>query len=156
MSPLYSLTKLRRETAAELLRSDNPVITLALQTQLKSLTNTDTRHRVTVSLHRDTKPAPLRSVKISAQTLPDKSTHWSWNDKNASAAKRVERFRESYVTFFNEQTPVETLTKLSKFKSWKSALSSLGLSYFLDLTPEAITEDKEFFLKTFNKKLESL
>jgi len=153
MSPLYSLTTLRRETNAELLRSTNPVITLALHQQLKSLTNTDTRHRVSVSIARDKHPAPIRSAKITGQTLPDKSTHWSWDDKNASSAKRVERLRAAYVSFFNQQPDTTLFHKLSTFKSWKSALTSLNLTYFLELTPEAITEDKDFFIATFNKKL---
>jgi hypothetical protein len=153
MSPLYSITALRRETHAELLKSDNPVITLALHQQLKSLTNTDTRHRVAVSLSREVKPAPIRSAKITSQTLPDKSTHWSWDDKNASAAKRVEKLRAAYVLFFNEQPEASTFTKLSTFKTWKAALTALNLTYFLELTPEAITEDKDFFLATFTKKL---
>lgn len=155
MSPLYSITVLRRETQAELLKSENPVITLALHQQLKALTNTDTRHRVAVSLSRDTRPAPIRSAKITGQTLPDASTHWSWNQSNASAAKRVERIRAGYFSFFNEQPSPETLTKLSSHKTWKSALTSLGLSYFLDLTPEAITEDREVFLTIFNRKVNS-
>lgn len=155
MSPLYSLTTLRRETQAELLKSENPVITLALHRQLKALTNTDTRHRVAVSISRETRPAPIRSAKITGQTLPDTSNHWSWDQSNASAAKRVERIREGYVSFFNAQPTPEVLTKLSTHKTWKAALTSLGLSYFLDLTPEAITEDREIFLTIFNRKVNS-
>lgn len=155
MSPLYSLTTLRRETKAELLRSENPVITLALHRQLKALTNTDTRHRVAVSVSRDTHPAPIRSAKITGQTLPDASTHWSWDQSNASAAKRTERIRAGYVSFFNAQPTPEVLTKLSTHKTWKAALTSLGLSYFLDLAPEAITEDREVFLTIFNRKVNS-
>jgi len=156
MSPLYSITSLRRQTHAELLRSENPVITLALHRQLKALTNTDTRHRVEVSLSRETRPAPIRSAKITGQTLPDASTHWSWDKTNASSAKRAERIRAGYVSFFASQPTPETLTKLSSHKTWKSALTSLGLSYFLDLTPEAITEDREVFLTIFNRKVKQL
>lgn len=157
MSPLYSITSLRRQTHAELLRSENPVITLALHQQLKALTNTDTRHRVAVSLSRETTPSPIRSAKIgnTAQVLPDASSHWSWDKTNASAAKRVERIRAGYVSFFNEQPSPEVLLKLSSHKTWKAALTSLGLSYFLDLTPEAIVEDREVFLTIFNRKINS-
>jgi len=154
MSPLYSITALRRQTHEELLRSENPVITLALHQQLKALTNTDTRHRVAVSLSRETRPAPIRSAKITGQTLPDASSHWSWDTKNASAAKRVERIRAGYFSFFASQPSPETLNKLSSHKTWKAALTSLGLSYFLDLTPDAITEDREVFLAIFNRKID--
>jgi len=47
----------------------------------------------------------------------------------------------------------DTLTAINSLGGWKKALSALNLSYFLDITPEALAEDRETFLTIFTKKL---
>lgn len=156
MSPVYSLAHLRADLHARLAATSDPVLAFALKNQIQNLVKLDNRARVVISLARDNANATrLRTANLTSAALvkPDKQTHWSYDDKTASAAKRAERSRQAYVTFFNVQPDANTLTAINTLGGWKKALTALNLSYFLDITPEALTEDRETFLTIFTKKL---
>lgn len=157
MSPVYSLAHLRADLKSRLASSTDPVVSFALKNQLANLTALDNSQRVVISLARDAAHVKLRTANLTSAALikPDKSTHWSYDDKTASAAKRAERSRQAYVTFFNVQPDANTLTAINTLGGWKKALTALNLSYFLDITPEALAEDRETFLTIFTKKLTS-
>ena len=121
-----------------------------------SLLQLDNRARVVISLARDnTNATRLRTANLTSAALvkPDKQTHWSYDDATASAAKRAERSRQAYVTFFNVQPDANTLTAINTLGGWKKTLAALNLSYFLDIDASTLAEDREVFLNIFTKKL---
>lgn len=154
MSPVYSLAHLRADLKSRLASSTDPVVSFALKNQLSNLTALDNKARVVISLARDN-TTRLRTANLTSAALvkPDKSTHWSYDDKTASAAKRAEKSRAAYVTFFNVQPDTNTLNAINSLGGWKKSLTALNLSYFLDITPEALAEDREAFLTIFTKKI---
>jgi len=156
MSPVYSLAHLRADLHSRLASTTDPVLAFALRNQITNLVKLDNRARVVISLARDNNNAArLRTANLTSAALikPDKTTHWSYNDATASAAKRAEKSRQAYVTFFSVQPDTDTLTTINTLGGWKKTLAALNLSYFLDIDASTLAEDREVFLTIFTKKL---